>query len=398
MAHSFDIRFAKSGGIAALFDAAENSFGWKGGGRLRIDAQGMNFALKRGIVSLLARRRSQHIPALSIMQVYREGESVRVEFATEDDPRVVLPFWARNREAASEIVQLLPTLRTFEVEHTSTESGQKARRVSWTGPITIVMLLAAAAWIIDMKRPTENPTVRAEVILAPPATQPLPEPAALQDEPAGIDQATAETTDDAPTPEQARRAAIVYGTPVVNPETPGTSTAAPVATRLPPAQAAADVEAGPDAEAFVPMEIPDIELRPEQTVVRIAQGTLAYGTARDMLRAFEAAANALVERYRLERADFDRGLLDAHTFASRLDTDELRWRGLSQGTLADRKYNDAALAGMRATLLAVVIQQRVFLSGYAAGLRAGDTARIDRAFEDLARADEALARARLYVN
>jgi len=214
--------------------------------------------------------------------------------------------------------------------------------------------------------------------------------------PAGIDQATAETTDDAPTPEQARRAAIVYGTPVVNPE--GASTPSPVATRLPPAQAAADVEAEPDVEAFVPMEIPDIELRPEQTVVRIAQGTLAYDTARDMLRAFEAAANALVERYRLERADFDRGLLDAHTFASRLDTDELRWRGLSQGTLADRKYNDAALAGMRATLLAVVIHQRVFLSGYAAGLRAGDTARIDRAFEDLARADEALARARLYVN
>jgi hypothetical protein len=392
MAESFDIRFARSGGIAALFDAAENSLGWKGDGLLRIDAQGMNFALKRGFASLLARRRSQHVPAQSIKEVYREGETVRVEFATRDNPRVVLPFWARNREDASQIVQLLPTLRTFEVEHTPAESAQKTRRSSWTGAAAVVLVLAAAAWIIDMKRPTENAPVRTEVIPTPPTSQPLLEPRS-EAEPV-IEAAT----DEAPTPEQARRAAIVYGTPDVDPDTPVASTPTPGAARLPLARVTAAVEAEPDAEAFVPMDVPEIELRPEQTVVRIPQTTLAYATARDMLRAFEVAAGGLVERYRRDRADFDRGLLDAHTFANRLDTDELRWRGLSEATLADRKYADAALAGMRATLLMAVIQQRVFLSGYAAGLRAGDAARIDRAFKDLALADEALARARLYVN
>src|SRR3954467_7258635 len=117
MAQTFDIRFARSVGIAALFADTANSLGWKGGGSLSIDAQGMSFALKRGVASLLAQRRSQRIPAQNIVQVYREGDALRVEFATDDNPRPVLPFWARNREAASQIVQLLPTLRTFEVEH-----------------------------------------------------------------------------------------------------------------------------------------------------------------------------------------------------------------------------------------------------------------------------------------
>src|SRR5689334_17224820 len=72
MARTFDIRF----------DAAANSFGWSGGGKLSVDTQGMSFALKRGIASLLARSRSQRIPADRIIEVYREGDALRVEFAT----------------------------------------------------------------------------------------------------------------------------------------------------------------------------------------------------------------------------------------------------------------------------------------------------------------------------
>ena len=78
MAQTFDIRF----------DAAGNSFGWKGGGRLSVDSQGMSFVLKRGLASLLARRISQRIPAENIREVYREGEALRVEFATDENPRV----------------------------------------------------------------------------------------------------------------------------------------------------------------------------------------------------------------------------------------------------------------------------------------------------------------------
>ena len=71
---------------------------------------------------------------------------------------------------------------------------------------------------------------------------------------------------------------------------------------------------------------------------------------------------------------------------------------MSDTTLQNRRFNYLSLTSLRATLLTVVIQQRVFLTGYAAGLRAGDQDRIDRAFKDLARADDMLALARKYVN
>ena len=44
MAHTFDIRFARSAGLAALLEAPENAFRWKGAGLLRIDAQGISFS------------------------------------------------------------------------------------------------------------------------------------------------------------------------------------------------------------------------------------------------------------------------------------------------------------------------------------------------------------------
>src|SRR4029078_9108915 len=75
-----------------------------------------------------------------------------------------------------------------------------------------------------------------------------------------------------------------------------------------------------------------------------------------------------------------------------------RWRKVSDRTRQTRRFNYLSLTSLRATLLTVVIQQRVFLTGYAAGLRAGDQDRIDRAFKDLARADDMLALARKYVN
>ena len=38
MAQTFDIRFAKSAGLAGLFEAPANEYRWKGAGRLSIDA------------------------------------------------------------------------------------------------------------------------------------------------------------------------------------------------------------------------------------------------------------------------------------------------------------------------------------------------------------------------
>src|SRR5262245_43430383 len=73
MAHTFDIRFAHGVGL------------------LSIDAQGLSVA-PRGLLAWLSRRPSRRIPAASLKEVYREGDSLRVEFATADNPREVLPF------------------------------------------------------------------------------------------------------------------------------------------------------------------------------------------------------------------------------------------------------------------------------------------------------------------
>src|SRR5262249_40470086 len=103
VAQTFDIRFARATGLAGLFGSAPNSLGWRGGGQLSIDAAGANVALNRGIASLLTRRRTQRISAESIQEVYREGDALRVEFASGENPRNVLPFWARDRATAAQI-------------------------------------------------------------------------------------------------------------------------------------------------------------------------------------------------------------------------------------------------------------------------------------------------------
>ena len=48
MAQTFDIRFARSAGLAAMLEVPENAFRWKGGGLLRIDAHGISMASSAG--------------------------------------------------------------------------------------------------------------------------------------------------------------------------------------------------------------------------------------------------------------------------------------------------------------------------------------------------------------
>ncbi len=403
MAQSFDIRFAKSGGIAALFEAAENSFGWRGDGRLSIDAQGMSFALKRGIASLLAhpRPRSQRIRAESIKDVYREGESVRIEFTTDENPRAILPFWTRDRDTAAQIVQLLPTSRTIELENGADQVRERkmAPRTPLMLALAMVLVVASGALFIRSLHP---------VIVAPPmvATTPrLPNetmyPAEVPDPVLTSSVAVAprpvHESDRFTTPDEARKLAMLAEDPVDWTASPPSSARAVAEAAARDARMAlVGVTEDAEVDGFVPMEIPEIDV--PLTVVPIKQTSLAYATARDLLDAFEAEARTLTESYRREREAFDKETLDFRTFADRLDALEPRWRRASDTTLQNRAYHDLSLTSLRATLLTVVIEQRVFLTGYAAGLRAGDQDRIERAFKDLARAEGMLARARQYVN
>jgi len=421
VAHTFDIRFGRAAGLASLFDAPANSLGWKGSGLLSIDGHGISIALKRGLVSWLAGHRSQRISAENIREVYREGEALRVEFATGDSPRVTLPFWAHDRDTAARIVALLPTTRTVEIEKAADESHavKSARRTPVLMAAAVMILGTGGVLIFKMQKPDVSalPVEAATTVEAAPAVGALPlassQPAEigatgteLANSPNAMESPTAEAyparaaadavpktvplSDRFTTPDEARKLAMLAEDPVdwtsPPPSSPGASLEA----------AARRARVEPDAEGFVPMEIPEINV--PIVVVPIKQTTLAYSTARSLLSAFEAAADDLAARYRREQEEFEIRSLDARTFAGRLDALEIQWRSLSDGMLQERKYDDPQLTGLRATLLSVVVYQRAFLTGYAAGLRDGNQERIDRAFKDLERSNDALVRARQYVN
>lgn len=345
MAQTFDIRFARSGGIAALFDAAENSLGWKGGGLLRIDAQGMSFALKRGVVSLLARRRSQLIPAEKIKEVYREGEALRVEFSTDENARAVLPFWAHDRETAARIVQLLPTARTFEVENGTTNGGHKpASRQAALLMAAVVLVGACGLLFIDFNRPA--PPVAAVASSAAP-TAPLSDPAMAE--------STASAATGAETPFEA----------------------------VPP-----DVVAAPPADDFVPSAT---------LVVPIQRGTKEFKYARDLFTYLQSVTARFSEDYRRDRGRFDSGETGTLEFTTQLGTYEARWRNMGRQIRDSNLLRDPALTGFRAALLEVAACQTRFLSGYAAGLLASDQGAMSRALGEQARADDLMFTARAYV-
>lgn len=138
MASTFDIRFARSEGLAALFEAPANSFRWKGAGKLSVDAQGISIAVKRGLLSLFGRK-DRRIAADQLTQVYREGEALRIEYHI-GSARSVMPVWARDSETAARIVKLLPTARTVELDQVTEASRY---RLDWR-PLALLLAVAIA--------------------------------------------------------------------------------------------------------------------------------------------------------------------------------------------------------------------------------------------------------------
>jgi hypothetical protein len=158
MAHTFDIRFVRTGGLAGLIEAPANSFRWKGAGRLSIDPQGISIAVKRGLLSLFPG--SRRVAAADLTEVLREGDALRVEFTTGSAARAVIPFWVRDTSTAQEIVRLLPTTRTVELEHDAAGvSG--AFRIDWRALGLLAFAVAAiggALWISQTREDVPEST------------------------------------------------------------------------------------------------------------------------------------------------------------------------------------------------------------------------------------------------
>src|SRR5262245_32151393 len=153
MANTFDIRFARSAGIGAFFEAPANSFRWKGAGRLSVDARGISIVVRRGLLSLFSR--SRRIEAADLREVLREGAAVRMEFSTPGAARQVMPFWVGDANTAERIVRLLPTTRTVELEHDAAGVSRGGFRPDWRVVVTMAGAVALLIWAFLTMRDVE---------------------------------------------------------------------------------------------------------------------------------------------------------------------------------------------------------------------------------------------------
>jgi hypothetical protein len=316
MAHTFDVRFARSAGIQGFLEAPTNSFRWKGNGTLRIDAAGISFAVRRGILSMFSH--GHRIDAAHLEQVYREGHALHLTFASKNQPRASVSCWAADAGTAAEIVGLLPTRRTIELESVTQKPAvpRYDRRAVGALLLFFVIFFGGAALLIPAPE------------VAPPAARPL-------------------------------------------------------------------IEA-PNIPMLVNLDASRLVLPPDFAVA-IPPDSPQYAVASRQLAAFEKDAEALLLDYRVDRKLLESGAMDTDTFANRLATLELAWWAVTYRMLGDNEFAAMGLLDIRATLLASARHWRAFLAAHAEGIRESDHVKIAKSFEDLARAEEMLSRARLYV-
>jgi hypothetical protein len=116
--------------------------------------------MERGLL-IIARRRSamafhvteqRFVPAAEIWDVYREGNSVRVDLRGDSQQRDYFQFWTADAATAGTIVRLLPTTRTIEYEGPSAPPAPSAKTPSpyrRTAPVhTFVAIALVVGFIV----------------------------------------------------------------------------------------------------------------------------------------------------------------------------------------------------------------------------------------------------------
>lgn len=137
MPRTFDIRFARATGFAAILEAPANSFRWRGAASLRIDDSGLEIEPKRSLQTLLARRARLRINTADLREVSRAADALRIEFGMPGARRAVVPFWVKDLDTAAEIMRLVPTDRTIERDEPMAKAATARRRHS---PFALVLV------------------------------------------------------------------------------------------------------------------------------------------------------------------------------------------------------------------------------------------------------------------
>lgn len=136
----FAVRFTKEPGRLAWLHKPSNQFGWTGTGLLRFDERGLEITARR-LTVFGPRRMRRMLHAAEIRDAGREGAAIRITLR-DGARRHVLPLWTENAAAATQIMALLPTSRTVEVD------GVTAGGSVTAAPATGWLLAAAAAVVL----------------------------------------------------------------------------------------------------------------------------------------------------------------------------------------------------------------------------------------------------------
>jgi hypothetical protein len=97
-------------------NSRSNSFRWSGSGTLHVLERGLLVIAKRRFLLGFRVTDERFVPAFDICDVYREGNSVRVDVRADSRRGAFFQFWTRDAATAGTIVRLLPTTRTIEYE------------------------------------------------------------------------------------------------------------------------------------------------------------------------------------------------------------------------------------------------------------------------------------------
>ena len=120
-APEFQVLFSRPSGVSTRSDSRSNSFRWIGTGTIHILERGLVVSTKRRSPLGFRTADERFVPASEICEVYREGDSVRVDLRGDAQRGVFFQFWTANAATAGTIVRLLPTTRTIEYEGASAE-------------------------------------------------------------------------------------------------------------------------------------------------------------------------------------------------------------------------------------------------------------------------------------
>jgi hypothetical protein len=330
--------------------------------------------MERGLL-IIAKRRSamafhttqeRFVPAAEICDVYREGNSVRVDLRGDLKQRDYFQFWTTDAATAGTIVRLLPTTRTIEYEGASaipvpaSKTPLPHRRRSPARSYVLIALTAGfigIASLITVDRLRQQPPDRGEHTVTVPTTG-LAAPTAGSSAPAtGL---AAPTTGSSAT----------------------TGLTAPTAGSSAPATGLAAPATGPSMTSA------------QSTVAQHRATTAEIEVARADLRRFDERIDGLRAQYRMAFAALQSGSLSQDAFIEGLDRWLLpQWRTL-YGELGSKTLEDGSLDFLvRRHLMRAVWGWQVAMDDYVRGLTDQDAATVLEAFDRMSAANEAQRRA-----